>query len=90
MCHGKCGCGCMKVGKYLLIVGGLNWGLVGLGMLLGKDLNVLNMILGSVPVVEAVVYILVGVAAVMKLFGCPMHRGMAGCTCEAGSMDKKM
>ncbi len=76
--EGKCNChwgGCTvaKVMKVLLVVGGLNWGLVGVGMLLGKNLNVVNMILGSMSALEAVVYLLVGVAAVSKLFG--------GCKC---------
>lgn len=56
----------------LLVIGGLNWGLVGLGMLLGSDLNVVNMLLGSWPTFEAIVYILVGLAAVIKVF----HMGM--------------
>ena len=51
----------------LLIIGGLNWGLVGLGMLIDTDLNVVNMILGTVPVAEAIVYLLVGVMALKVL-----------------------
>ncbi|TAL82132.1 MAG: DUF378 domain-containing protein [Bacteroidetes bacterium] len=43
----------------LVIVGALNWGLVAL-----LDLNVVNMLLGSWPMVEKIVYILVGVSAV--------------------------
>jgi len=55
--------------KVLIIIGGINWGLIGLGMLLGSgDWNVVHMILGSVPVVEGIVYLLVGIAAVTKLF----------------------
>ena len=45
----------------LLVVGGLNWGLSALGY------NVVNMILGSWPMVEKVVYLLVGLAAVVEL-----------------------
>ncbi len=61
--------------KTLLVVGGLNWGLVGLGMLFGNGdaWNVVKMILGSMPTLEAVIYLLVGLAAAMKLFG--------GCFC---------
>jgi len=51
--------------KLILVIGGLNWGLVGLGGFLGKDLNVVHMILGSWPTVEWIVYILVGVAAIV-------------------------
>ncbi|HXK38596.1 MAG TPA: DUF378 domain-containing protein [Candidatus Paceibacterota bacterium] len=51
----------------LLIVGGLNWGLTGLGGFLGGNWNVVNLILGSWPAVEWLVYILVGVAAVYEV-----------------------
>jgi uncharacterized membrane protein YuzA (DUF378 family) len=71
------------IGKILLIIGGLNWGLVGVGMLMGNDLNVVHMLLGSWMKVEAIVYILVGVAAIMKIFGCKCKKCMAGCSCDA-------
>lgn len=54
-----------KWGIWFLIIGGLNWGLVGLGYFLGMNLNVINLILGSVPVLENIVYIVVGICAVM-------------------------
>lgn len=43
----------------LMFVGALNWGLVGL-----FDFNLVTALLGSVPMVEKVVYILVGLSAV--------------------------
>lgn len=43
----------------LLFVGGLNWGLIGL-----FNFNLVNSLLGTMPAVENVVYILVGVATV--------------------------
>ena len=53
-----------KLAWILLIVGGLNWGLVGLGMLFGgMGWNVVNMILGGWPMVEGIVYLLVGISA---------------------------
>ncbi len=55
-----------QIAKWLLIIGGLNWGLVGVGYFLGMNLNVVNLLLGKIPAVEAVVYILVGVSAVMS------------------------
>ncbi|MCA9371147.1 MAG: DUF378 domain-containing protein, partial [Candidatus Peregrinibacteria bacterium] len=58
---------CCKACYWLVIIGALNWGLVGLGSFLGQDLNVVHMLLNSMPVVENVVYVLVGLAAVMKL-----------------------
>ena len=73
-----------KVAKILVIVGGINWGLVGLGMLLGNagGWNVVNMIFGTMPTLEAIIYVLVGVAAVMKIFGCKCKKCMDG-TCGA-------
>ena len=82
MCNGKCGrgmCSCAMVGKILLIIGGLNWGLVGVGMFMNTDLNVVHMLLGFSPLVEGIVYVLVGVAAVMKIFGCKCKKCMSAC-----------
>lgn len=59
-----------QVAYWLMIVGGLNWGLVGIGMFLGLDLNAVNLVLGSVPYAEPVAYVLVGIAAVIGIFGC--------------------
>lgn len=87
MCEGKCGCGCvpMMICKILVIVGGLNWGLVGVGMLMNKMMawNLVNMIFGSMPMVEAIVYVLVGLAALMMIFGCKCKKCMG--TCDSSS-----
>ena len=42
----------------LVLVGGLNWGLVGL-----LNLNLVTLILGSVPILVTIVYDLVGLSA---------------------------
>lgn len=55
------------IGFILLVIGGLNWGLVGLGGFAGADWNVVNMILGSWPQVEWLVYVLVGLSTVWLL-----------------------
>jgi len=49
----------------LLIIGGLNWGLVGLGMWFGANWNVVNQLLGSWPMVESTIYVLVGLSAIV-------------------------
>lgn len=49
------------VAYVLVIVGALNWGLVGL-----FNFNLVTALLGSMPMVEKVVYILVGSAAVVS------------------------
>ena len=80
-CNDSCskgGCIMHMVIKILVIVGGINWGLVGLGMLLGRgaEWNIVNLLLGSVSVLEALVYLLVGVAAVLMIFGCKCKKCM--------------
>ena len=64
----------------LVIVGGLNWGLVGLGRLLGNvNLNLVNIIFGFLPIVESIVYLAVGVCAVALLVFTMQAKD---CTCE--------
>ena len=46
------------VALILVIIGGINWGLVGVGF------NLVNFIVGSWPTVESIVYILVGLSAI--------------------------
>ncbi len=48
----------------LVIVGALNWGLVGL-----FGINLVNSLLSFMPVLEKVVYILVGISAVYIVIG---------------------
>lgn len=95
MCNGKCCCkgGCMvaRFVKLFLIIGGISWGLVGIGMLMNIELNIVHLFFRSVPTLEAIVYLLVGVAAVMKIFNCCCHKCKTNCAgCEASSEDKKM
>lgn len=51
----------------LLFIGGLNWGLVGL-----FHWNLVSMLFGAWPMLESLIYILVGVAAVYAIF---THKG---------------
>lgn len=53
----------------LVIIGALNWGLVAIGGFVGRNLNVVNLLLGSWPMVEWIVYLLVGLAGVYMLVG---------------------
>ena len=48
----------------LLVVGGLNWGLVGL-----IDFNLVDYLFSSMPSVEKLVYSLVGLSAVYQIVG---------------------
>ena len=52
------------IAAVLVIIGGLNWGLVGINR--GWDL--VNLILGSVAWLASIVYILVGLAAVYQIY----------------------
>lgn len=56
------------VATLLVIVGALNWGLVGLGGFMGANWNVVNMVLGSWPQVEWLVYVLVGLSGVWLFY----------------------
>jgi uncharacterized membrane protein YuzA (DUF378 family) len=51
-----------NIAKFLLIVGGLNWGLIGL-----FQINLINMLFGNMEAVSRIIYVLVGLAAVYKL-----------------------
>lgn len=55
------------VAYWLTMIGALNWGLVGIGGFAGGNWNVVNLLLGSWPMVEWIVYILVGASAVLML-----------------------
>jgi uncharacterized membrane protein YuzA (DUF378 family) len=88
-CNCKGGCICSKIAWVLVAIGGLNWGLIGLGMLIGgTNLNVINLLVGSWPVVEGIIYLIVGIATVVKIFGCPCKRCKESCKDCHVSMDK--
>ena len=77
------GKGMHMVAYILLLVGGLNWGLVGLGGFMGgANWNVVNMLLGSWPTVEWAVYVLVGLAAIVIII---THKHYCK-HCAAGAM----
>jgi uncharacterized membrane protein YuzA (DUF378 family) len=47
----------------LVIIGGLNWGLVGL-----FNVDLVELIFGSIEIVQRIVYIVVGLAAVYLIY----------------------
>lgn len=55
-------CALHKAAWVLVLVGAVNWGLVG-----ALKFNLVNSLLGAWPSVERVVYVLVGAAAIMML-----------------------
>jgi len=64
------------IGWVLVIVGALNWGLMG-----AFEYNLVHALVGSWPTAERVVYVLVGLAAVMLVVGCRCK------TCSSGSSE---
>jgi uncharacterized membrane protein YuzA (DUF378 family) len=54
----------------LVIIGGVNWGLIGLGHFVdeGANWNVVNLIFEDFATVEAIIYLLVGLAALYELY----------------------
>lgn len=93
-CNGMwCGCSASKLMKVLVVVGALNWGLVGIGMLTGSPLNAVNILLGSAPYAEAAVYLVVGISALGTMWGCRCKTCMsscASCSVEAKTENKPM
>ena len=47
----------------LVVIGAVNWGLVGLG-----GWNVVNLIVGSIPWLESLVYVLVGISGLYMAY----------------------
>lgn len=52
----------------LVIVGALNWGLVGIGAYLGQNWNLVDLLIGWAPAIENLVYVLVGLAGLYGLY----------------------
>lgn len=69
------------IAEILVIVGALNWGLLG-----AFEFNLVTALLGSWPTVERVVYVLVGLAAIVMLAHMfRMCKKCCGAACEGGS-----
>lgn len=56
------------VAMILTVVGAINWGLVGLGGFLGSNLNLVNLLVGSWPSLESIVYLLVGLSGILVAY----------------------
>lgn len=67
----------------LVVVGAINWGLVGLGGFMGSSWNLVSMILGSWPMVESLVYVLVGLSGLYLMF---THKGDCKCCSPSSGM----
>lgn len=68
----------------LVMIGGINWLLIGIGGFIGADWNVVHLILGNWPTIEWLVYILVGLSAVYEIV---KHKSMCKeCSAPKASM----
>ncbi len=65
-----------KVAWLLVIIGALNWGLEGLGNLVMRELNLVYILVGRWPMLETLVYVLVGLSALYIII-----KGKKGCNC---------
>ncbi len=70
----------------LVVIGAVNWGLVGLGGLLGMNLNLVSLIFGFSATLQYVIYLLVGVAGVATAY---MALTTKDCACEKMEAAKK-
>lgn len=75
MWHKKCGV-LGWICLILIIIGGINWGLVGI-----FGFNLVAFLFGSWPIIERLIYILVGIAAIIAIFMACRCCGKKG-TCE--------
>ena len=78
-------CNICKVAKALVVIGAINWGLIGLGALANKELNIVHGLVGQWPTLEALVYLLVGISGVGMLIKNKKCCGSG--KCKDGSCD---
>ncbi|VVC00284.1 Uncharacterised protein [uncultured archaeon] len=57
------------VAGILTIIGGLNWGLVGIA-----NLDLVKLIFGTIPMLQQIVYILVGLSALYMIYAMYMKK----------------
>jgi uncharacterized protein len=76
MWHKKCGV-LGWICLILIIIGGINWGLVGI-----FGFNLVTFLFGAWPIVERIIYIVVGIAAVIAIFTACRCCGGGGDRCE--------
>lgn len=56
------------LGMALVIIGALNWGLVGVGGFANANANVVNLLFGSIPALENLIYLVVGFAGLYGIY----------------------
>ena len=71
-----------KTAYALVIVGALNWGLIGL-----FNFNLVSMLFGTWPMLEKLIYILVGLSAIYEA---TTHMSYCRCCMMEGEVEMKM
>ena len=58
-----------KIATVLAIIGAINWGLVGIASFseVSYDYDLVNLVLGSIPILAAIVYVLIGISGIWML-----------------------
>ena len=56
---------CKTIALLIVVVGAINWGLVG-----AVNFNLVNYLFSSVPVIERIIYVVVGLAGIYSLYPC--------------------
>ena len=78
-------CWWSKLGWILVLIGALNWGLIGVGYFFMGNWNLVHLAFSWATWIEAIVYILVGVGAILTIIGCRCANCKEGCdTCRVG------
>ncbi len=75
-------CGICKIVGLIVIIGAINWGLVG-----AFHFNLVEQLLGSIPKAVRATYIVVGLAGIMKLVSC--FKACPCCKADDGSCGTK-
>lgn len=73
-------CTTSSIAWVLVIIGAINWGLVGLGNFFGGNWDVVYLLLGNWMWLLNIVYLLVGIAGVYAIFGCRCRK----CNADGG------
>ena len=57
-----------SLARILLIIGGINWGLIGLGYFLDKELNFIDLFSAYYADLPAIIYCVMGAAGIWLIF----------------------
>lgn len=58
----------LKIAKFFLILGGINWGVFGIGILLGRNFNLIGLLSAFYPILPTILYLLIGFFSFILIF----------------------